>query len=221
MVIYKTTNLLDNKIYIGQDSNNNPNYYGSGKVLCYKIKKYGKENFKKEILEFCETKEQLNEREIYWIAKLKSTDRKIGYNLTFGGQNGWTDEMRLKLRETKKRLSYKPSAARKIQMAVEAKQRYGLGLVSKEFLKNQGKISERGSIVWCEFVCSKCLKQVKGKSNLKRYHEENCGKYKEKEKLECPYCNKTGARSGMLQWHFEKCKHKNLNSMNGFVNNSD
>lgn len=47
MVIYKTTNLINGKIYIGQDSKDRPNYYGSGKLIHRAIKKYGKENFKK------------------------------------------------------------------------------------------------------------------------------------------------------------------------------
>ena len=49
MIIYKTTNLVNGKIYIGQDSNNNPNYLGSGKLLKYAISKYGIENFKLSI----------------------------------------------------------------------------------------------------------------------------------------------------------------------------
>jgi len=88
MVIYKTTNLINNKIYIGQDSQNNPEYFGSGKILNNAIKKYGKSNFKKEILEECSSKEELNEREIYWINKLNSMDTNIGYNIATGGHGG-------------------------------------------------------------------------------------------------------------------------------------
>ena len=85
MIIYKTTNLLDNKFYIGKDKKNNPDYYGSGLILNRAIKKYGKENFKKEILETCINTEHLCEREIYWIKKLNSQDREIGYNIADGG----------------------------------------------------------------------------------------------------------------------------------------
>lgn len=53
MIIYKTTNLLNEKIYIGQDSNNDPKYLGSGihfsgisQVLRGKRKKAGKFNWK-------------------------------------------------------------------------------------------------------------------------------------------------------------------------------
>ena len=51
MIIYKTTNLVNGKIYIGKDKNNNPSYLGSGKILKLAIKKYGKENFTKETIE--------------------------------------------------------------------------------------------------------------------------------------------------------------------------
>lgn len=88
MVIYKTTNLVNGKIYIGKDSKNDPKYYGSGLVLNQAIKKYGIENFQKEILEYCDSKENLNNREKYWIKFYNSTDRAIGYNLTDGGDGG-------------------------------------------------------------------------------------------------------------------------------------
>ena len=89
MVIYKTTNLINGKIYIGQDTKNNPNYLGSGKLLKYALIKYGKDNFKKEILEYCKNIDELNEREKHWITELNSTNKEIGYNVTFGGQSGW------------------------------------------------------------------------------------------------------------------------------------
>lgn len=88
MIVYKTTNILNGKIYIGQDKNNNPNYLGSGLLLKEAIEKYGKESFKKEILEECQNKEHLNEREIFWIKELKSLDKNIGYNIASGGQFG-------------------------------------------------------------------------------------------------------------------------------------
>lgn len=88
MIIYKTTNIINNKIYIGQDSKNNPNYLGSGFKLLKAINKYGKENFKKEILQECNSKNELNECEKHWIKKLKSTNPNIGYNIVDGGQGG-------------------------------------------------------------------------------------------------------------------------------------
>lgn len=89
MIIYKITNLINNKYYIGKDVRNNPNYYGSGKIIKRAVKRYGKENFKKEILETCDNIETLNDREIYWIEKLQSMYPN-GYNLTKGGTGGDT-----------------------------------------------------------------------------------------------------------------------------------
>ncbi|MCK9446124.1 GIY-YIG nuclease family protein [bacterium] len=90
MVVYKTTNNINGKIYVGQDLHNNPKYLGSGKIFKQSLKKYGIENFTKEILEYCKTKEELNEKEIYWIEELKSRERHIGYNICSGGVYGNT-----------------------------------------------------------------------------------------------------------------------------------
>jgi group I intron endonuclease len=102
MIIYKTTNLINNKIYVGQDSKNDPSYLGSGKIIKDAIKKYGESNFIKEILEECTTKEELDEREIYWINKLNSINSEIGYNLALGGNSPMknrrhTDKTKIKL----------------------------------------------------------------------------------------------------------------------------
>jgi group I intron endonuclease len=90
MIIYRTTNLLDGKIYIGKDKNNIPSYLGSGIRLLNAINKYGKENFKKDVLEICSDESTLNEREVYWIEYYRSYDKSIGYNLTKGGEGGNT-----------------------------------------------------------------------------------------------------------------------------------
>lgn len=88
MIIYKTTNLINGKIYVGQDSKNNPNYLGSGMLLKQAINKYGINNFTKEILCSCSSKEELNEKEIFWINELSGIT--CGYNLTSGGSGGDT-----------------------------------------------------------------------------------------------------------------------------------
>lgn len=111
MIIYKTTNLVNSKIYVGQDSNNNSNYLGSGKLLCRAIKKYGIENFKKEIIEVCLSKTELNEKEIYWIEKLDARNPECGYNIMLGG-NGiskgykFSDEWRNNIRKGHTGLKY-------------------------------------------------------------------------------------------------------------------
>jgi group I intron endonuclease len=89
MIIYKTTNLANGRFYIGKDKFNNPDYLGSGKILKNAIKHYGKDNFKKEILEHCETYEQMSEREIFWINELGSFYPN-GYNIATGGEGGDT-----------------------------------------------------------------------------------------------------------------------------------
>jgi group I intron endonuclease len=91
-IIYKTTNLVNGKIYVGQhliqpETSANDNYLGSGCLIQRSIKKYGKENFKREILEFCEDN-NINQREIFWINELNSNNLKIGYNIANGGEGG-------------------------------------------------------------------------------------------------------------------------------------
>lgn len=88
MIIYKTTNLINRKFYVGKDEKNNPNYLGSGINLNRAIKKYGRENFIKEIIEVCSTREELIEREKYWIKETKA--QKLGYNIADGGWGGNT-----------------------------------------------------------------------------------------------------------------------------------
>jgi group I intron endonuclease len=80
MIIYQTTNLINGKKYIGKDESNNPSYLGSGVTLKKAIIKYGRYNFKKEILEYCINREHLNEREEYWLNKLNVADNSKYYN---------------------------------------------------------------------------------------------------------------------------------------------
>ena len=97
--IYKITNLLNGKIYIGQSvdiqkrlkahfayaKNKNSKEYNTS--IHNAIRKYGEENFICEILVECK-EEDLDDLEQYYINYFNSTDRNIGYNLTTGGLGG-------------------------------------------------------------------------------------------------------------------------------------
>ena len=84
--IYLTTNLVNNKKYIGQHKGKpNDSYLGSGIHIKQAIKKYGKENFKKEVLEYANSQEELNELEIKIIALHNAVEDKNYYNVAIGG----------------------------------------------------------------------------------------------------------------------------------------
>ena len=88
--IYKITNNIDNKIYIGKHKTKieNDDYFGSGILIQRAIKKFGKENFTKEILFECQSEEEMNLME----AKIVDEDfiyRDDTYNLKLGGGGGF------------------------------------------------------------------------------------------------------------------------------------
>ncbi len=93
--IYKITNLINNKVQIGQTrtrfSERMSKHFSNAKIkenptgIDGAIRKYGKENFLAEIIEECPI-EDLDERERQWIDYQSSYTN--GYNLTLGGQDG-------------------------------------------------------------------------------------------------------------------------------------
>jgi group I intron endonuclease len=110
--VYKLTNTVNNKIYIGITSIGTGRRY---KLHCYKaesgssyalhqaIREYGKDKFTATILEFCDSAEQLRERERYFIALFDATNPNIGYNTTAGGEYfEVTQEMREALSKAQK-----------------------------------------------------------------------------------------------------------------------
>lgn len=88
MVIYESINLINGKRYIGKDKHNDPKYLGSGKLLNKAIKKYGRENFIKTILEQCESEEHMSERERHWIRITNAQNSDTYYNIGEGGNGG-------------------------------------------------------------------------------------------------------------------------------------
>ena len=87
--VYKTTNKINNRIYYGVHQTTNPidSYLGSGVELQVDIKKYGKINFKKEVLKTLNTIEEMFEYEAEIVTEDVVKD-EMTYNLTLGGYGG-------------------------------------------------------------------------------------------------------------------------------------
>jgi group I intron endonuclease len=135
--VYKITNKQNRKIYIGitnQGATTNRWYKhcsdancGSDFPIHNAIRKYGRDNFQVEVIEVIENQDYdyLKEREIYWIKFYDSYNRKIGYNLTLGGDGTFgrhhSEETKDKIRQ--KALGRKVSESAKKKMSDSHKKR--------------------------------------------------------------------------------------------------
>lgn len=112
--IYKITNQVNGKVYIGKTINLDGRWYkhrylaqrGSKRHLYLSMRKYGLENFSFDVIEECNN-DSLNDREKYWISVFDSTNPEHGYNKTIGGDGGDTWSLNDHKENTSKRLSEK------------------------------------------------------------------------------------------------------------------
>lgn len=88
--IYKTTNIVNSKVYIGKHKTNylKDDYLGSGLLLHHAIEKYGKENFVKEILYIFDNEDEMNAKEAELVNE-EFVANTTNYNIALGGQGGW------------------------------------------------------------------------------------------------------------------------------------
>lgn len=102
-LVYKITNKLNGKIYVGKHKTNDESddYFGSGLLIGRAVDKYGKENFVKEIIHRSTSEKEMNEME----SKIVDEDfvaRSDTYNLKLGGQGGFEYILKNKLFVTDK-----------------------------------------------------------------------------------------------------------------------
>lgn len=201
--MYEIKNNVDGKIYIGvhETENLKDEYFGSGKLIQRAIKKHGKENFTKTILEFFCTREDMYKRESELVND-EFVLREDTYNLGNGGYGGTikqnrkpftkfhTEETKLKIargrigkvatEETRKKLRdnnwAKKDPEKQRLHAIEAgKQRYKNCESTNHSLETRKKIADS-------------LKGIK------------------QEQITCPHCGKVGGDRAMKRHHFDNCK---------------
>lgn len=130
--IYKVSNSINSKLYIGQTvqklEKRWKTHQSKGNALYNSIKKYGVEKFIIEAIDFAETIEELNEKEIYWI-QFYNCISPNGYNLRLGGNSGGkhSEETKRKISEAGKGrpVSEKTRQLKKEQMSGEKNPMYG------------------------------------------------------------------------------------------------
>ena len=153
--IYKTTNLKNGKYYIGMHSTNNleDGYMGSGKRLRRSLIKYGKENFKSEILEFLPERKTLVEREKEIVNEelLKDT---LSMNLKQGGEGGTIND------EHRKNLKIGASKYQKNKWLIDSDYR---DKIKKLLLDNIVKNNLLGKINYNNFEGRKHTEDTKNK----------------------------------------------------------
>lgn len=140
MIIYKITNIITQKIYIGQTVVDIKKRWtdhcskGSNcRFISRAIQKYGKENFTIEEIDHAGTFEELNEKEVYWIKELNCLTPN-GYNLKFGGENGSLSE------ETKQKIGNSNFGKKRTEVSKQLMREKQLGKKHSE--EHCRKISE-------------------------------------------------------------------------------
>jgi len=169
-IIYKITNINNNKFYIGshQTLDLNDEYFGSGIYICRAIKKYGIESFKKEILFYLDSKEEMHVKETEVLQYYKN-DRT--YNLKFCAMGGNTRE---KYNKKKKAIYIKKLIDNpKCPIGKRGKDNHMFG--KKHTNEWKKKRSEQQKIIsnklknnqdWCRKVIPRAIEQCKKMSEL-------------------------------------------------------
>lgn len=140
MILYKITNILNNKIYIGQTIQlnhklrwnshiNNAKLNKNGDAITQAIRKYGKDNFKFEIICKVNSIEELNKLEEEYIKTCNSLCPN-GYNIKFGGKNQKLPDI------VKQKIS---KSLKGHVCSKKGKKRPNISKALKEYYKNKGK----------------------------------------------------------------------------------
>jgi len=123
-LIYKITNNLNGKFYIGQHTTEdlNDGYMGSGTAIKRAIKKHGEENFTKEILYDVDDEELMDFIEEL-IVDEDFVKREDTYNLKTGGEKHcrYSEESKRKMSEANKRRTHRPISEETRRKMSEAK----------------------------------------------------------------------------------------------------
>lgn len=202
--VYKTTNLVTGRIYIGVHKTMNPNdgYLGSGKILRQAITLYGKSAFSKEVLYEFGTIDEAYDMERQLVDK-GFVARDDTYNLAEGGSKSidWIEDRKLAL---------------KIRLSGELHPFYGKhhteASKGKTSATLRNRIEKYGPIV-TEEQRKKASENAKGKPHphitTPEANKKRSEAHLKLEKVQCPHCKQLTNPGNAKRWHFSKCRSLN------------
>ena len=216
MFVYKISNSINNKVYIGITSYSIEERYkwhvrdckrGVDKKLYKAMRKYGVENFRIDLLEEVSDAIVVEEREEFYIEKYDSFNN--GYNASPASHGI------IRHTEKAKRLMSEKAKGRKQNREVIEKRSASM----KKFWEENIDLRER--------YAEEARRKFKGKKHTDEFRDSArqrmlgaTRKEETKQKISkankgrtqhthiCIYCNKEGKSSAMFRWHFENCKDK-------------
>lgn len=205
--IYQITNLINEKIYIGYHKtvDINDGYMGSGKIITRAITKYGKENFKKEILFIFDNDAAMKAKEKELVNEEFVINQNT-YNLVCGGRGGFDYINRHGLNDRTGMIHSSESRSKMASIPTEENRLK----CSLRMMKN--KLNPNVSKTGKDHPAS----GSKNDEHRKKISESllGCGGENHhltgitKKQVTCPHCNKQGGINVMNRWHFENCKLK-------------
>jgi len=221
-IVYQTTNLVNQKFYIGVHKQDFffpilfDGYLGSGPLLKKAIKKYGEENFNRETLFVYYTPEEAYTKEAELVNEA-FVNRKDTYNLCGGGHgvSHFTEDHKKKLSESKKEY-YKRVPIDQRRQSIVTRQKRSSSMSGK----NNPRYGKQGTFKNKKHTeeSKQKMSKIKSGKNHPQYGKPRSEKTKQKlsesaknrEKVKCPYCGKSGDISAMKRWHMNNCKFKSL-----------
>ena len=228
--IYKTTNMIDGKYYIGKHETNNidDGYLGSGIRLINAIRKYGKENFKREIVCIC-----CNSKELSFVESIIVNEDVVldplCYNIALGGQGGCivlSEGHPLRSSTIKKIRSAANSNENKKRLSELAKENHKtkrIGMYGKkqsDFQKKQvalanskpkskESVANRKQSMYNTFSNPDYVHPNLGTKRTEEQKSYMRSQRKNIKKVKCPHCASEMDPANYARYHGDKCKVKN------------
>lgn len=201
--VYRWTNIINGKWYIGSHKGTiDDKYRHSSKIVKVAEKKYGLENFTREILfEGDYEKDQIRSvKEAEYLRKENAANNPMSYNLTnITGPDCFDKTVLEKIRKTSTGRKHTEKAKRKMSKAKRGK------LHSEEQKRINAK-SHIGQIPWNKGKKGCYSDETKHKMSESHKYLIPWNKGITEAKVSCPHCHKEGGKSIMKRWHFNNCK---------------